>query len=141
MEHSPSTEPIGANATLAGASAIFTWCMKQEVGGVIVHPCKGVDGNNTNDRERVLSDSEITIFWTEFDRAGTEGAALKLILLLGQRPGETERMHVSHFVDGWWSMPGEVIEEIGWNGTKNAASHRVWISGAAREIIAAHGAT
>jgi integrase len=133
--------PILANAALAAASARFTWAMKNEIGNITVHPCKGVEHNETNSRERVLSDAEIPIFWREFDLAGTEGAALKMILLLGQRPGETVRMHSSHLVDGWWSMPGEIDNEIGWLGTKNAASHRVWISEPVREIIAARGAT
>jgi len=141
MERITPTAPIVANSTLAAASAIFKWCINQEVGGVTVNPCHGVDGNETNDRERVLSDAELPVFWREFDECGVVGAALKLVLLLGQRPGETVRIHTTHLIDGWWSMPGEVVEEIRWNGTKNLQSHRVWLSEPAREIIAAHGAT
>ena len=50
--------PIVANQTLAAASAIFTWAVKQEI--ITVNPCHGVDRNPTTDRERVLSDAEIS---------------------------------------------------------------------------------
>src|SRR5882672_177740 len=66
MERITPTAPIVANSTLAAASAIFKWCINQEVGGVTVNPCHGVDGNETNDRERVLSDAELPVFWREF---------------------------------------------------------------------------
>jgi integrase len=132
--------PIVANSTLAAASAIFRWCIKEEIGGVTASPCSGVDQNETNDRERVLSDAELPMFWREFDEIA-EGAGLKLLLLLGQRPGEIARMHTTHLIDGWWSMPGEEIEELRWNGTKNSQSHRIWLSKPAREIIAAQCAS
>ena len=38
--------PIVANQTLAAASAIFTWAVKQEI--VAVNPCRGVDRNPTS---------------------------------------------------------------------------------------------
>ena len=46
--------PIVANQTLAAASAIFSWAIRQEI--LTVNPCKLVDRNPTTDRERVLSD-------------------------------------------------------------------------------------
>ena len=62
--------PILANQVLASASAIFTWAIKEEVGGVEVNPCIGVERNKTAERERVLSDIEIPKFWAAFDGAG-----------------------------------------------------------------------
>ena len=50
--------PIVANQTLAAASAIFSWAIKQEI--LTVNPCKLVDRNPTTDRERVLSDDEVS---------------------------------------------------------------------------------
>ena len=50
--------PIVANQTLAAASAIFSWAVQQEI--VTVNPCHGVDRNPTADRERVLSDAEVS---------------------------------------------------------------------------------
>jgi len=112
--------PVVANQVLASASAIFTWAVREEAGGVKANPCHGVPKHETRSRERVLSDSEIPRFWAEFD------PALKLILLTGQRPGEVTHMPREHIRDGWWEMPGGPVPALGWKGTKNGASHRVW---------------
>jgi integrase len=58
---------------------------------------------------------------------------LRMILLCGQRPGETKAMRHDHIKDGWWEMPGK--PEGDWPGTKNGASHRVWLSAPARAIL------
>jgi integrase len=115
--------PVLANQVLAAASAIFSWAVKQEV--IALNPCHGIDRHKTTSRERVLSDSELPLFWQAFDKAGRAGTALKLILLTGQRPGECGRMRSEHIVDGWWEMPGKPTG--GWPGTKNGANHRVWL--------------
>jgi integrase len=117
--------PVLANQVLAAASAIFSWAVKQEV--IAVNPCHGIDRHKTTSRERILSDSELPLFWQAFDRSGLAGTALKLILLTGQRPGEVSRMRSEHIVDGWWEMPGKPVEALGWLGTKNGANHRVWL--------------
>src|SRR5450631_2187211 len=75
--------PIVANQTLAAASAIFAWAIRDEI--LKTNPCQLVERNDTKSRERVLSDSEIPKFWTEFDGTGLlQSTALKLILLTGQ---------------------------------------------------------
>src|SRR5262245_45340549 len=126
--------PVLANQVRAAASAIFTWAVKQEI--VTANPCIGVDGNETRSRERVLSDSELPRFWSAFDDAGLiRSSALKVILLTGQRPGEVSHMRREHIKDGWWEMPGEPDKKLGWPGTKNGESHRVWLPVAARAII------
>ena len=127
--------PILANQVLAASSAIFSWAQKQEI--LSVNPCRGVDRNQTRDRERVLSDSEIPQFWSSFDDAGLiPSSALKLVLLLGQRPGEIAHMRLEHIKDGWWEMPGTSVPELGWPGTKNGKSHRVWLPRAAQALLA-----
>jgi integrase len=127
--------PVLANQVLAAASAIFSWAAKQEI--ISGNPCRGVDRNETRSRERVLADSEVPRFWSALDDVGlTEGAALKIVLLTGQRPGEVAHMRREHIVDGWWEMPGEPVPELGWPGTKNGASHRVWLPKAAQALLA-----
>ena len=49
--------PIVANQTLAAASAIFSWAIKQEI--LTVNPCKLVDRNPTTDRERVRGQAAV----------------------------------------------------------------------------------
>jgi integrase len=84
-----------------------------------------------------LSDSELPRFWAAFDDAGlVRSSALKVILLTGQRPGEVSHMRRKRVVDGWWTMPGEPDHKLGWPGTKNGQSHRVWLPEVVRDIIA-----
>jgi integrase len=45
-------------------------------------------------------------------------------------------MRYEHLIDGWWEMPGEPDPKTGWLGTKNSASHRVWLPKASQAIIA-----
>jgi integrase len=127
--------PILANQVLAAVSAIFSWAIKEEK--LPANPCKLVDRNATKSRERVLSESEVPRFWAAFDDAGlVASSALKTILLAGQRPGETSHMRHEHIKDGWWEMPGEPVPALGWPGTKNGASHRVWLPKPVQAIIA-----
>jgi integrase len=127
--------PVLANQVLASASAIFSWGVKMEV--VPLNPCRGVDRNETRSRERVLSDGEMPLFWRAFgeiDRAA--GAALRMILICGQRPGEVAHMRREHVKDGWRELSGAPIPAMRWPGTKNGATHRIWLSDAARAIMA-----
>ena len=59
-----------------------------------------------------------------------------MILLTGQRPGEVAHMRREHIVDGWWEMPGEPVPVLNWLGTKNGASHRVWLPAPAQALLA-----
>jgi integrase len=128
--------PGVANIVLSAASAIFSFGIEEEIGGVTVNPCTRVARHRMTSRERVLSDSEVPLFWAEFDRCGTEGAALKTILLCGQRPGEVTGLRIEHIVDGWWQMPGEPVAELNWRGMKNKNDHRIWLSEPVQAILA-----
>ena len=124
--------PVLANQVLAAVSAIFTWALREEI--LPANPCKLVARNPVKSRERVLSQSELPPFWAAFGDS-EQGRALKALLLLGQRPGEVAHMRREHIVDGWWELPGEPVPELGWPGTKNAGSHRVWLPKPVRDII------
>jgi integrase len=117
--------PIAANQTLAAVSAIFTWAVQQEI--IPFNPARGVQRNPTQNRERVLSDTELPIVWPALS------SALRLVLITGQRPGEVTAMRWQDLKDGWWTMPGKPAE--GWPGTKNGQTHRVWLPQVAQEII------
>jgi integrase len=130
--------PIVANQTLAAASGIFAWAIREEI--LKVNPCQQVERNVTKARERVLSDSEIPLFWTAFDDV-FEGALLKMILLTGQRPGEVRHMRTEHIKDGWWELPGDPVPTLNWPGTKNGTTHRVWLPTAAQALLAAQDAS
>jgi len=123
-----------ANQVLASASAIFTWATKQEL--LANNPARGVERNATVSRERVLSDTEVPLFWQAFSEAGAPGMALQVLLLTGQRPGEVTHMRHDQITDGWWTLPGAPDAEKGWPGTKNSATHRLWLPQPVRDIIA-----
>jgi integrase len=126
--------PMAANQTLAAVSAVFTWGIKEEI--VAANPCKLVPRNPTRARERVLAPSEVPLFWKALDDVHpVHSAALKMILLTGQRPGEVAHMPREHIKDGWWEMPGEPVPSLGWSGTKNGAAHRVWIPQLAQVLL------
>ena len=66
-----------------------------------------------------------------FGRNGVEGPAPD-----GQRPGEVAHMRYEHIADGWWTMPGAPEAATQWPGTKNGATHRIWLPKPVRDIIA-----
>jgi integrase len=125
--------PIVANQVLASVSAVFTWGVRE--GAVTANPAKLITRNPTTARERILSPSEIPLLWKALGHVDpVRGAALKAILLLGQRPGEICHMRHEHIRDGWWEMPGEPAAGI-WPGTKNGRGHRVWLPAPVRELV------
>jgi hypothetical protein len=110
--------PIVANQTLAAASALFSWAVREEI--LPANPCALIDRHPIRSRERVLSEGELPRFWKAFDDAGLcKGTALKIILLTGQRPGEVRHMRREHIFDGWWEMPGKPDAKLNWPGTKS----------------------
>ena len=131
--------PIVANQTLAAASAIFSWALREQIAGVTLNPCQHVERHATRSRERVLAASEVAPFWTAFGQEGRAGITLKLILLTGQRPGEVIHLRRQHIIDGWWQMPGQPDAALDWPGTKNGESHRVWLPKPVQELLAANG--
>lgn len=125
-----------ANQTLAAASAIFTWAIKEDIGGIKINPCSHVERNASQSRERVLSDAELPRFWSAFNNVGLEvGTALKLVLLTGQRPGEVCSMRTEHIADGWWTMPWQPVPNLRWPGTKNGKSHRIWLPRVVQDLL------
>jgi integrase len=44
-------------------------------------------------------------------------------------------MRREHIKDGWWQMPGEPVPALGWPGTKNGQSHRVWLPKPVQQLI------
>ena len=126
--------PILANQTLAAVSACFSWGMAEDL--VAANPCRGIARNATTSRERVLAEAEVAPFWHALDDIDpSQAAALRVILLTGQRPGEVRHMRREHIKNGWWELPGKPVPELRWPGTKNGATHRVSLPEPAQEII------
>ena len=45
-------------------------------------------------------------------------------------------MRRDHIVDGRWQMPGDPLPAIGWPGTRNGATHRVWLPTQVQALLA-----
>jgi integrase len=130
--------PVLANQVHAAASAIFSWAVEQDI--LQVNPARGIKRHAVKARERILTQTELRTFWPAFDQAPPiRSAALKLILLTGQRPGEISRMrreHIEQISDegAWWHLPG-APDQNGWPGTKGKKDHKVWLSRAACAVL------
>jgi integrase len=70
--------------------------------------------------------------WAKLDIGSIKRTDVKT----AQRPGEVAHLHRAHVIDDrWWEMPGAPDAKTGWPGTKNAQSHRVWLSEPVRELL------
>ena len=97
---------LRGDAVRLAVSAVFTFGVKEEV--VTINPCKGVDDNPTTSRDRTLSKAELPSFWAACEAIDpVKAAALKVVLLTGQRPGEVRHMRWEHIKGSWWEMPGK----------------------------------
>ena len=121
------------NQLLSNASAIFNFAIREEIGGVTVNPCRGIERNETTARERVLSDSEIRLFWNAFDDHGLlAGTALKIMLLTGQLKTEVLHLRREHIKDNFWEMPGKPVPEQNWPGLKKSLASGMALEAGAR---------
>ena len=89
---------------------------------------KGVEKS----RDRVLSDEEIKKIWVAIEQQEQPIQALyKMLLLCGQRSGETKRMKWAHVKNGIWIVPAEETKK----SAKNAKDHPIPLSVFAMEIL------
>jgi integrase len=121
--------PVAANRARASLSALFTWAIKQ--GLADVNPVAGTGKVEERPRERVLSLDELREVWRATEGPGSYNAAVRLLLLLGQRKGEIGALMWSELAldKALWSIPS--------SKTKNARAHAVPLSTQAAEILEA----
>ena len=124
--------PIAANRLLAHVKGLFSWAVEKD--HIPGDPAAGIKRpTKEKTRDRFLSEIEIRELWTKLPAAQlmTESTrvALKLILILAQRPGEICAMEWLELdlVKGWWEMPREK--------TKSDRAHRVPLTGMALDLI------
>lgn len=117
-----------ANRVLAHLRKFLNWCVERDI--LEVSPASGVKPPaKENQRDRVLSDDEIRLFWRACDHAGQPFGPLgKLLLLTGQRRGEVGEI-TDKEIDGdtWHLTPDR---------TKNKRAHDVPLTEAAQAILA-----
>ena len=132
VERKAVSSPISANRLLTATKRLCNWAVEKDL--LDGSPAAGIKRpTKEKTRDRVLSETEILEFWTKLPAAQrmTEGTrvALKLILILAQRPGEVCAMEWTELdlAKGWWELPREK--------TKSDRTHRVPLSDMALDLI------
>jgi integrase len=115
---------IAANRTRASLAAFFAWAIRE---GLVEHnPVVGTNRQQERSRDRVLSLDEIRTIWNALGD-DDYGAAVKLLILTGQRATEIGSLTWGEIVDD------EII--LAPDRTKNRRPHRVALTPAARAIL------
>jgi integrase len=127
-EEIAAERPIMANRVVSVLHRFFWWLTTRDV--IPANPVSGVvRPTKESARERALSDAEIKALWLALDgMGGPLAAAIKTMLLTGQRRAECGGMRRSEISDGVWSLPGA--------RTKNKKPHMVHLSRQALAVIA-----
>jgi integrase len=117
---------VMANRVLAMISIIANFGVREDV--VEFNPAARIGMTKEKSRDRVLTADEIRAVWKAFE-AEPQGAALKLLLLLGQRLNEVAEIVWTEIdIDsGIWTISGE--------RAKNGMAHRVPLVGEAARIL------
>ena len=131
VEAKAKTAPIVANRLLELIRRVYNFAIRRDI--VEANPCALVKKpGQEHAKDRVLSHQEIRSLWASLDgpwfTAQTK-AALRLILVTAQRPGEVVSMRWEDLdlENGWWTIPSE--------RAKNTLAHRVPLNQTAREIL------
>ncbi len=122
---------VQANRTLEIIRKMYNFAVGRSI--VEHSPCTVIETPaKENQRDRVLDEKEIEIFWNNLDKSRMERATqllLKLQLVTMQRKGELVQIEKTELdlKNGWWTQPKEKV--------KNNIAHRVWLSNMAMELI------
>jgi integrase len=131
--------PVLANRTVSCASRMFSLTLKPMAGEdrpwrdqAQGNPCKGIERNPEQAKERFLSPAEIAAVIEGLDAYGRTSAAdcIRLILLTGCRPGEAMLATWGQFDSqpGYWIKPAAT--------TKQRREHRLPLSAPALQLLA-----
>jgi integrase len=118
---------------------VFNWGIGEDLfddgNRLEVNPAAGIrDLGRERRRTDYLRDEEIAAFWracsTRSEGYAITSAALQLLLVLVQRPGEVYAMRWAEVRGEWWQIPGGKAGR-----TKNELEHRVFLPPLALEIL------
>jgi len=117
-----------ANRVLAHTRKFLNWCVERDI--LELSPATGVKPPvKENQRDRVLSDHEIRLFWQACDDVGQPFGPLgKMLLLTGQRRGEVGEITDHEITGDTWHLTA--------SRTKNKRAHDVPLTQAAQTVLA-----
>jgi integrase len=132
-----SGRPIRANRILAIASKMFSLSLVPKVGETLPwrnaaqgNPCKGIQKNREEAKERFFSQSELTAISDALAKySGSAADCVRLIMLTGCRPIEAMKAQWEDFdrEPGYWIKPSAHV--------KQRKTHKLPLSPAAIELI------
>lgn len=132
IEKKAETAPIAANRLFELLRRVYNFAIRRDI--VEANPCALVKKpGEERSKDRVLSNQEIKTLWEALDGpwfSAQTAAAIRLILVTAQRPGEIASMRWENIdvEGGWWTIPAA--------RAKNDLAHRVPLNKTAREILA-----
>ena len=101
---------------------------------ITANPCRDIRRAKAKPRDRPLTMEEFPLFWERFGDYGVAGVALRVLALMGQRPGEIAALHREHIdQEWWWHLPGTPCGQ--WPGTKYERPHIIFVPEPVRELI------
>jgi integrase len=112
--------PVMANRVRAFLSKLFNWAVERCI--LDTSPANRLPANKETERTRVLTDAELKSFWLTIDvlTNPVHQAAVRVLLLTGQRRSEVARMSYEELDGKWWTIPAA--------RAKNGVAHRVPLS-------------
>jgi integrase len=126
-------ELVGTPSELHHAQAVsrtfFRWAKRRQY--IAVNPLEGIQLAKPKRRKRVLTDEELRKVWlATFEMEGDFPEIVRLLILMGQRRGETAALADRYYSDNQQcvTLPGEL--------TKNHLEHTFPVGPMAREILA-----
>ena len=122
--------PSEANHAFAAVRTFFRWCERR--GYIERNPVRMLQMPYPRKRrKRVLTDEELKTLWqATFQLEGLFGEIVRLLILLGQRRGETAALRATFYSDNeqTLTLPGEI--------TKNGRDHVIPVGPMAAAILA-----
>jgi integrase len=132
-----SGRPVRANRILAVCSKMFSLALVPKAGETLPwrnaslgNPCKGIERNHEEAKERFFSQSELTAIsdaLAKYDGVGAD--CVRLIMLTGARPAEAMKAQWEEFdkEPGYWIKPSAHV--------KQRKVHKLPLSPAAIELV------
>lgn len=131
--------PRQGTATLTVFKSLLSWA--EQRGRIDDNPAAKVKpAVRHKPKDRVLTEQEIRLLWHWLDdvtrsdqhHQGSNfcpaiARALKLVLLVGCRPGEVAGIHSSEIQGDWWTLPA--------SRSKNGNEHRVYLTPTAKSLF------
>jgi integrase len=119
--------PVQSNRVKSILSSMYSYAVNRAL--VEQNPVKGIKPlGKEKRRKRYYSESEIISIWEAFNQEPEPYCSLfKMLLICGQRSGETRKMKWDDISDGIWTIPEE--------DTKAGRRHRIPIPYLAMDIL------